>query len=734
MSYTKQEFKSGEKLFAAQLNAMDEQIAANEEAVGKAISFEAQTLTEEQKVQARENIGAAPMSLFNIIDGDDATKLTSIMPSEDAFLVGKFIHYSTGEIIDNSTNWRCVDDYIAIPVGARLMTHYSANNIKSAYPYVVYYDENKTFISSEDPGTLTQEEYDGKLCAFYNVPQNARFIRLSVPENIFSEGYFRHLYLYFVTDVKVNGGVEIPELIIPELNQLSEEIGDVVKFTPQTLTDEQKAQARENIGVVTEADKFEFIGDTPITTKERTNITLESSETDVETSFEIKTPTIWNFDDDFENANVTCSNCTLEKVDGYYKVTADDVTAFYKSYVRMLVPVEPNKTYTLCWDTSASLGDMYGDGPNDYGGTIALYDGDTSLLIKSGILLDYSTKYTLTPTTNVLHIRLYPIYSPNTTAMQGSIARFNKLWLNEGETNYSLTDVYQTDGVFVNRKTIGEVPKNAVITTSPAAKVYKKVSAEDERIDAIKKTLPLYEKTIVNFGDSIFGNAQPPTDISTFLAEKTGATVYNCGFGGCRMSPHSTAEYHAFSMYKLADAISTGDFTEQENAVNSTTVTLNNAIKSNFATLKTIDFSKVDIVTIAYGANDFNGAQLDSEENPLDTTTFGGALRYSIETLLAAYPHLRIFILSTTWRFWINENNEYVDDTNTHTNSLGKLTSDYNAQLKAVAEEYNLPFIDDYNIGIGKYNRLYYFNANDGAHHKTEGRKVIAAHLAKKLW
>lgn len=33
MAYTKHEFKSGEKLYASQLNEMDEQIAKNEEAV-----------------------------------------------------------------------------------------------------------------------------------------------------------------------------------------------------------------------------------------------------------------------------------------------------------------------------------------------------------------------------------------------------------------------------------------------------------------------------------------------------------------------------------------------------------------------------------------------------------------------------------------------------------------------------------------------------------------------------
>ncbi len=65
MSYTKQEFQSGEKLYASQLNTMDDQIAKNEEAAerlkektDKAILYTEQTLTEEQKAIARFNIGA----------------------------------------------------------------------------------------------------------------------------------------------------------------------------------------------------------------------------------------------------------------------------------------------------------------------------------------------------------------------------------------------------------------------------------------------------------------------------------------------------------------------------------------------------------------------------------------------------------------------------------------------------------------------------------------------------
>jgi hypothetical protein len=54
MSYTKHEFKSGDKLYASQLNEMDEQLAVG-------ITHTEQTLTEEQQTQARTNIGAVSM-------------------------------------------------------------------------------------------------------------------------------------------------------------------------------------------------------------------------------------------------------------------------------------------------------------------------------------------------------------------------------------------------------------------------------------------------------------------------------------------------------------------------------------------------------------------------------------------------------------------------------------------------------------------------------------------------
>lgn len=95
MSYVKQGFKTGQTLFASQLNAMDDQIAANETEILKKVGTEqlqtalneavenavqeaktgtvsyqqAQELSDEQKQQARENIGAADAKTVETLEG-----------------------------------------------------------------------------------------------------------------------------------------------------------------------------------------------------------------------------------------------------------------------------------------------------------------------------------------------------------------------------------------------------------------------------------------------------------------------------------------------------------------------------------------------------------------------------------------------------------------------------------------------------------------------------------------
>jgi lysophospholipase L1-like esterase len=254
---------------------------------------------------------------------------------------------------------------------------------------------------------------------------------------------------------------------------------------------------------------------------------------------------------------------------------------------------------------------------------------------------------------------------------------------------------------------------------------------------------PFEGKTIVNFGDSIFGNYRPPVDVSTFLAEHTGATVHNCGFGGCRMAKHGVANFDAFSMYRLATAIVSQDFSVQDAAIvaGKTAATegtgkLPAYFEKSLALLKSINFNEVDIITIAYGTNDYaSNVDTDDATNTHNTDTFGGALRHSIETILNAFPHIRVFVCSQTWRFDMDGSGNFTDDSNTKVNYDGNKLTDFVAKTKEIAKDYQLPFIDNYySLGLNKFNRSTYFSATDGVHPNETGRRVLAAHIANELF
>jgi lysophospholipase L1-like esterase len=151
--------------------------------------------------------------------------------------------------------------------------------------------------------------------------------------------------------------------------------------------------------------------------------------------------------------------------------------------------------------------------------------------------------------------------------------------------------------------------------------------------------------------------------------------------------------------------------------------------------LESIDFSKIDIVTIAYGTNDFTaGIPLDNAENEMDVNTFGGALRYSLETLMSAYPQLHIFVCTPTYRFWLDSNLEFMYDSDTHVINGEKLT-DFVAKTQTISRTYHVKSIDNYyDLGINKFNRTHWFPSNDGTHHNADGGMLIAQHMANEMF
>lgn len=258
----------------------------------------------------------------------------------------------------------------------------------------------------------------------------------------------------------------------------------------------------------------------------------------------------------------------------------------------------------------------------------------------------------------------------------------------------------------------------------------------------IASNKPLSGKVVVNFGDSLFGNTQGASSVSNVISNVTGAVVYNCGFGGCRMAGGKEIEaWQAFSMFRLADEIikENDDPTKwnlQDAAVNNEK--WNNKptyFDNTLSVLKGIDFNSVDFITIAYGTNDYTGGNLiDDESNPLNTDTFSGALRYSLEKIMAKYKHLKILICTPTYRLWFNPDGSIESDSDTRDYASSGTLIDYVEAEKEIAREFKIPFLDNYfGLGINKYNALEFFTITDGTHHTDIGRKKMGEKIGSAL-
>jgi lysophospholipase L1-like esterase len=265
--------------------------------------------------------------------------------------------------------------------------------------------------------------------------------------------------------------------------------------------------------------------------------------------------------------------------------------------------------------------------------------------------------------------------------------------------------------------------------------VFKRVLTTDD-IKQVSLDKPLAGDTIVQFGDSILGNKAEPNDISTIVKQITGATVYNCGFGGCRMAYGKYPRpWEAFSMIGLAEAIVSGDWSAQDTAIADTSQGYPSYFGSRLDSIKTIDFTKVDYITIRYGTNDWNAdVFLDNTDDKYDTQTYGGSLRRSLEIILEKYPQIRILVQTPGYRFYLDGNEDFLEDSDTKTNTHNLLLTQYVELCKSISRDYKLVCQDDYyQLGFNKFNRKAFFDGVDGTHPNNVGTRILGEKTAYSL-
>lgn len=467
----------------------------------------------------------------------------------------------------------------------------------------------------------------------------------------------------------------------------------------------------------------ELLGETPLTlSKDISTINLVGSG---DVSYAIQSPTVA----DLENTtNITYSNCKLVQQDGYVELQSTGGSGWYSNYADIVLSgLTIGERYVIYVDGLGRTDDVNN---HRYCGYYAVYSGEsynsgneigTLGASFAGYISNIETlKLEFTATTESVTVRMYP--SKNSYFSSGaSVAEINSIYINRAGSNVH-TSILNVSGTFTDSKMLYSIPSGTTISSTPSCSVYGIIT---ESGDSSK---PMYGKTIVCFGDSLFGMYRGDTSAPAYIQEITGATVYNVGFGGCRMSVHPSSGYAEFCMWALAKAIAENDWTSQDSAASSGS----DYFPDQLALLESIDFSGVDAVVIHYGTNDFGGSvAIGSSSDSSDYSTLCGALRYSIEKLLTAYPKLRIYISLPVFRYWTGSDGT-VTYSDTYQNSQSNTLVEVVNAIADVAKEYNLPVIDCYHgLGINKANASTFLL--DGTHHNEVGRKRFGNFIGSQI-
>lgn len=257
-------------------------------------------------------------------------------------------------------------------------------------------------------------------------------------------------------------------------------------------------------------------------------------------------------------------------------------------------------------------------------------------------------------------------------------------------------------------------------------KIIGSIDGEIQLYNSNQLTSHVAGKKLVCFGDSITGAFLDGTDYPTEIAKRTGMTVYNVGFGGSRIGAHS-ADYDPFSFYRLVDAIISKNF----QGLKVQFIDRPSSYDPRVQILEAIDFTTVDYITIALGTNDWGANTPDEGATNEDPTSFRGAARYGLRRLLEAFPQIKVLVISPFYRYF--PDNIPVNDSDEELRT-GRHLYDYVDSVKAIANEFKIPFLDAYySLSINKYTRNSYFSGADGTHPDERGRKHIGNKIASKI-
>lgn len=222
------------------------------------------------------------------------------------------------------------------------------------------------------------------------------------------------------------------------------------------------------------------------------------------------------------------------------------------------------------------------------------------------------------------------------------------------------------------------------------------------------------DRAVVFFGDSIIGNYTDSTSIPGVVSGLTGATVYNCGYGGNSAALWSDIP---ISLPGIVSALTDGDV--------SSIPTDAQAHAGISAYLENPPTGKALSFIISYGLNDyFEGLPL-SGPDPYDITSYMGAIRTAVDTLQSNFPEAQIILMTPTFCTYFKEGTEKQSE-------AGGVLTDYVDAVLSLGKELSVTVMDNYReLGINAQNQAEYLV--DGCHPKENGCYLIGNKIIEAL-
>lgn len=228
--------------------------------------------------------------------------------------------------------------------------------------------------------------------------------------------------------------------------------------------------------------------------------------------------------------------------------------------------------------------------------------------------------------------------------------------------------------------------------------------------------------TVAFLGDSI----TELWDYSSLVAARTGINPIQVGFRSSGMGQMTGAipntYYDQFCMYRLADAIASGDLGTVTKAANDLHAFEGTDLRPQAAKLAATNWAQADYLIIFYGTNDWGRSLPIGKDTDMTGATFKGAINHTVSALRGAFPEMQIVLITPLFRM----------NADKLMNAEGLYLADYADALLARGAAYNLPVLDLLRVGgIDSHNAAIFLA--DGVHPTTTGMQRIADKLTPFL-